>query len=121
MGIRTRPGQNISRIARRRRRLNTGYPGAPRSLAIDGSPGPDFADFTWLAPLNNGGSAITTYQYLLAVHGAAFDPPSDLGSTNLNCEVLGLSPSTQYDILLVATNAMGNSSPSNLVTFTTSS
>ena len=73
---------------------------APAAVAGDKS-----ATITWKAPLDNG-SAITSY--------TATSTPGNLSCTtaSLSCVVSGLSNETQYVFTVVATNQVGNSSPS---------
>ncbi len=59
----------------------------------------------------NGGSAITNYRVTASPGGAFSDLP---GATGGNIVISGLSSSTVYTFKLVATNAIGDSIPSNI-------
>ena len=74
---------------------------------------------SWTTPAN-GGSAITGYTYQWSTNNFA----SILGSTSVSsatnsATISGLSPSTSYNIRVFATNAIGNSAFSNVLTVTT--
>ena len=63
---------------------------------------------TWTAPSNTGRPQILSYdlQYREAPSGAWFDGPQD--ETGFTASISGLSPSTEYDVQVRATNADGD-------------
>jgi hypothetical protein len=62
---------------------------------------------SWSAPANDGGSAITEY-VVTSSPGSA----SCTTSGQLTCAITGLTNNTNYTFTVVATNALGTSSPS---------
>ena len=83
-----------------------GKPSAPTAVAGDGE-----ATVSWSAASDTGGSAITGYSV------AAVEDPSKTctptPATGLTCTVAALTNGTPYTFTLVATNAIGDSTPSN--------
>ncbi len=63
---------------------------------------------TWTAPSNTGRPPILSYdlQYREAPSGSWFDGPQD--ETGITATIRGLSPSTEYDVQVRATNADGD-------------
>lgn len=80
-------------------------PSAP--LGATASPGNGTATVSWSAPASTGGSAITGYTVTATPGGATC---TTTGS--LSCQVPGLWNGTSYQFTVVATNAIGTSSPS---------
>ena len=84
------------------------YPGAPTGNA---SPANGALSVTWTTPSSNGGTAITGYTATAIAAGKSFS----CTSTTLSCTIVGLTNGTTYSVSVVATNAKGNSGPSNTV------
>lgn len=73
--------------------------------------GPDTATVTYKAP-DNGGSAITSYQVMVAQKGTT-------GSIKRDGNLVGLKPGVIYDVQVRAVNAIGGGAWSPPVTFET--
>ena len=84
------------------------YPGAPTANA---SPANGALNVTWAAPSSTGGTAITAYTATATAAGRSYS----CTSTTLKCTISGLTNGTTYSVSVVATNAKGNSTPSNTV------
>ena len=69
---------------------------------------------SWTAPANDGGSAITGYKVYYAERGGTFALFDTVLGTSAT--VTGLDLGTNYDYLVAAVNALGNSATSNMVT-----
>ena len=83
-------------------------PGAPTSLAVQG--GSDSAALTWAAPSNDGGAAVTGYEY--QQDGGDW---TATGSPGLSYTVTGLTTGHSYAFRVRAVNPAGASLPSNEV------
>ncbi len=81
-------------------------PGAPTS--VDASSGNGQVVVSWLAPVSNGGAAITAYTATASPGGRT----CGLSSGPLSCTITGLTNGTHYTFTVTATNAAGTSSPS---------
>jgi hypothetical protein len=78
-------------------------PGAPRIVhAPQSSDG--VLEFTWLAPLNNGGSAITNYKLTLNNGG----PTNTYSASVIYAKITGLTNGTLYTATLEASNNSGS-------------
>jgi len=75
-------------------------PGAPAAVMVQGAPGQ--VTVSWTAP-SNGGSAITGYK-VTAVQDTS---KHCVTTTAVTCAVTGLTNTTSYNFLVVATNAAG--------------
>ena len=79
---------------------------------------------SWTAPINNGGSAITGYT-ATAMTGANFTTATgatcSVPAGTTTCSIIGMSFGTTYKIQIVATNAVGSSTPALSAQFTTPS
>ncbi len=82
-------------------------PDAPTNLLAVGGDGQ--VVLTWDAPEDDGGTAITDYQYQLDQTGEWIS----IGSTDTTHTVTGLTNGTAYVFQVRAVNAAGNSAPSN--------
>ena len=82
-------------------------PSAPRNLEADG--GNEQVALSWDAPENDGGFAITDYEYRIDRR----NPWISIGSTNTTHTVTGLVNGTVYVFEVRAVNAAGNSAYSN--------
>lgn len=94
-------------------------PTAPRTLAATGSENGQ-STLTWLAPLSNGGAAITDYkvEYKLATEPTTWTIFPDGTSTNLTATVTGLTNFLSYNFRVSAINSVGTSTASNTATAT---
>ncbi|HEU5488488.1 MAG TPA: fibronectin type III domain-containing protein [Candidatus Nitrosotalea sp.] len=80
-------------------------------------------DLSWTAPSNDGGSAITGYDIERSTDsGSTWNTlVANTGSSSTAYSDTGLTPSTAYTYRVSAINSVGNSSPSNTASATTSS
>ena len=85
----------------------TSAPGAPRNLRAVGGNGE--VVLTWDAPANDGGTAVTDYEYRINGRG----PWISTGSTETTHTVTGLVNGTVYVFEVRAVNAAGRSASSN--------
>ena len=81
---------------------------APRNLTA--VPGDAQVKLNWDVPANNGGSAITDYEYQIGS-----DPWVGTGSTDTSVNVGGLNNGTQYSFKVRAVNMAGNGAESSSV------
>jgi len=86
-------------------------PSQPRSLAVVYDSENDQFDFTWNAPLSDGGSALTEYNFY--VNGAYVNSPAATEFTNIDN---GTLVSDGDEIYVTAVNSLGESGRSNTVT-----
>lgn len=86
-------------------------PDAPTSLVATG--GDEQVGLVWVAPADNGGSAITGYRIERSTGGAFSVIVSDTGNTNVTYTDTGLTNDTTYTYRVSAINAIGVSVPSN--------
>jgi titin len=95
-------------------------PDAPEGLTA-GSVTSTSVTFTWSAPSDNGGSAVTDYSIDWDSGGSAFFSSlttSTSGATTYTAT--GLSASTAYGFRVAASNAVGEGAPSGTFTISTS-
>jgi hypothetical protein len=97
-------------------------PDAPTNLVA--TPGLQSVSLTWDAPLNDGGTPITSYtvQYRLSGIGSfvnAPTTPTPIPGTTPYCIVAGLAVSTTYDFRVAATNVVGTGPYSAIATAST--
>lgn len=92
-------------------------PNAPTGLAA--TAGDALASLAWMAPVNDGNSAITDYlvEYKLSA-GATWDTFVDDVSTLASAIVTGLTNGSSYDFRVSATNAIGTGTPSGTASAT---
>ena len=91
----------------------TTVPGAPTSLSI--STDATSADFSWTAPTDTGGAAISDYD-VSSDDGATWNAT---GSTSTTYTLTGLDSETEYDFRVRAVNSVGDSAASSAVTEST--
>ena len=83
----------------------------PSAPIVNASPANGALSVTWAAPTSNGGTSITGYTATATTAGNSYS----CTSTTLSCAITGLTNGTTYSVSVVATNAQGNSSASNVV------
>jgi outer membrane protein OmpA-like peptidoglycan-associated protein len=89
-------------------------PTAPRSLQVLASTATD-VQFSWVAPVSDGGAALTNPNYTVTVTGSAgaasvtCTPGGTPAGSNRFCTASNLSNDATYTFSVVATNRMGNS------------
>ena len=98
-------------------RVDTAVPLAPTGVSVGIGDEQITVSWTALSGTATGGSAITTYT-ATAQEGANTFTCSVTGATTTSCTITGLTNITEYNISVVATNAIGNSTPSTTVTAT---
>src|SRR6185437_9599809 len=78
-------------------------------------------NLSWIAPNNNGGSAITGYDIERSTdNGSTWSTvQSNTGSAATTYSDTGLAPSTNYTYRVSAINSVGTSQPSNTASATT--
>ncbi len=82
-------------------------PGAPTGVVANA--GNASASVAWIAPANNGGSAITSYTVTALVGGAPTAITVTVPGTSTGANVSGLTNGTTYTFTVHATNSVGNS------------
>ena len=83
-----------------------GVPTAPRTPAA--TAGASSARVTWLAPLSDGGSALTGYA-VRVYRGTTLAATVTVGGTTTQLSLSGLTPGVGYSFAVTATNALGSS------------
>ena len=81
-------------------------PGAP--TGVTATAGDASASVSWIAPVSDGGSAITGYTVTVLPGGATFQPVGTATTVN----VTGLTNGTSYTFTVVATNSVSDGPPS---------
>ena len=95
----------------------TTTPNAPTSLSATTTR--TTAILTWTAPTDDGGTAITEYQYRYQEGSTAGGAWTDTNSTAVTFTISSLDPSTEYTFQVRAVNSAGNSAASSAVTEST--
>jgi outer membrane protein OmpA-like peptidoglycan-associated protein len=92
-------------------------PSAPQSPVVLAATATD-VQFSWSAPLSDGGSVLTVPNYTVTVVGSAGAAAvaCDPGNTGTNCIAVGLTNGASYEFAVVANNRMG-ASPAATVTY----
>ena len=105
---------DVIRIVNIQNVCTTTAPGAVTSLVATATSSSQI-NLVWVAPVSNGGSAITGYKIERASPtGGAFSVlVADTTTTSLTYSNTGLASSTQYNYRVSAINAIGTGSPSN--------
>lgn len=91
-------------------------PGAPREAAAAATSATT-AQVSWLAPLSDGGAAITGYDVVVTRGGQPVT--ASVAVTGTSAVVSGLLPDTSYVVSVVARNSAGAGAPSAGVALTT--
>lgn len=92
-------------------------PSNPRALWV--RPGFNSASLYWLRPSSNGGSALTGYRIEWSTNaGLSWDDSTVVGATQTSVRLDNLQGGVRHDFRVVAVNAIGSSSPSNVATAT---
>jgi len=89
----------------------TTVPGAP--TGVTATAGVASASVTWIAPGTSGGSAITGYTARAFAAASGGSPIATCTATSTACSLTGLANGTTVHVDVVATNAVGASSPSS--------
>ena len=85
-------------------------PDMPTSVMAMSSADGTMLTVSWMAPADNGGSAITGYKVMYKMTGSDGDYMSmDAAAADTMATIGSLSPNTGYDIAVVAVNAVGYS------------
>ncbi len=98
----------------------TTAPSSPTGLVASASSSSQI-NLSWTAPSNNGGSTITGYKIERSTNGGTTWSTivPNTGSSSTTYSDTGLASSTTYTYRVSAINAIGTSSPSNIVSATT--
>ncbi len=93
-------------------------PGTPTSFSATAGPGK--VDLVWAAPLFNGGSPVTRYDYRYKVTTASAYGSWMSAGTDLKVSVMSLTPATEYSFQVRAVNAAtpGEGEPTDAATAT---
>ena len=82
-------------------------PDAPTNVTA--TPGDTSAVVSWLAPMSDGGSAVTGYTVTLQPGDESCSTTVGVTPNPLTCTVNSLTNSTEYSVYIVATNVIGDS------------
>ena len=95
----------------------TTVPGAPTGLSATAAA--TSMALAWTAPTDNGGAAITEYQYRFTTGSTAGGTWTDTNSTATSVTISSLTAETEYTFQVRAVNSVGNSPASSAVTEST--
>lgn len=87
-------------------------------LYLKATPANASAMVSWVAPVSNGGSPITSYTVYAHLQAAPTSKAPSCTTTNLSCTVTGLTNATPYFFTAIARNVAGRSvvsAPSNTI------
>lgn len=93
-------------------------PDAP-TITVATAPASTAAAVAWSDGASAGTSPVTGYRVLLASGGGPFTEAATTDATSSSAVLAGLTPSTTYDVRVVAFSAVGDSAPSTTSSFTT--
>ena len=97
----------------------TTVPSAPTSLTATADSNGTEIDLAWVAPTDNGGSAITEYQYRFTTGASVGGTWTDTNSTTPSLTITALDKGTQYTFQVRTVTSVGNSASNPSVTETT--
>ena len=100
--------------------VSTTVPGIPRSVAAEPA-ATGRLEVTWQAPESDGGSEVTGYKVQWKLVSGSWDTPADVSeatATTTTHTISGLELDVDYVVRVIATNAIGGSSPSDQITVT---
>jgi len=86
-------------------------PGSPQQVSVVGSP--TAAVVAWVAPLSNGGAAVSSYTASAFSASSGGSLSSSCTTPSLTCSITGLTNGTSYYISVAATNIAGSSAPTS--------
>ena len=95
----------------------TSVPNAPTNLSATAAA--TSMALSWTAPSDNGGAAITEYQYRFTTGSTAGGTWTDTNSTATSVTISSLTAETEYTFQVRAVNSVGNSPASSAVTEST--
>ena len=92
------------------REMTNNVPGMPTGVMVVSSADGTMATVSWTAPASDGGSAITGYKVMYKMTGSDADYMSmDAAADATSATISDLTAGTDYDIVVVAVNAVGES------------
>ena len=96
-------------------RVDATVPRAPTGVSAVAGNGEITVSWTALSGIDTGGSAITTYTATATAAGVDTKTCTATSATATSCIITGLTNRIEYSVTVVATNAIGDSTPSNVV------
>ena len=97
---------------------NITVPGAPRNLTVSGIDRTTVS-LVWDAPLDDGGSAITSYRYHIDTHNdGSWEELDNLNTTSTSAYLYRFNPGETYAFMVSAVNEVGAGTTSNIAVIT---
>ena len=96
-------------------RVDATVPSAPTEVSAVAGNTTITVSWTAVLDADNGGSDITTYTATATAAGVDTKTCTAAGDTATSCTIPGLTNRIEYSVTVVATNAIGDSTPSNVV------